>query len=87
MKCSFKQGSGSPMHVDAGLQSPGVKKEFSAGEGTNKGLKTVEEFQEPMQVEEKTIPVLGSTNKSTEKVVSCVTEMLGNCMCMLHTDL
>lgn len=44
------QGSGSPMHVDPGLQSPGVKKEFSSGDGTNKGLKTVEEFQELTQI-------------------------------------
>ena len=63
------------MHVDPGLQSPGGKKEFSSGDGTSKGLKTVEEFQEPMQVEEKHIPVIGAHNKSTEKVVSPKAEL------------
>lgn len=70
------QGSGSPMHVDPGLHSPVGKKEFSSGDGTSKGLKKVEEFQEPMQVEEKPIPVLGSTAKTTEKVVSLGKEKL-----------
>ena len=58
------------MHVDAGLQSPSGKKEFGCGDGASKGLKKVEEFQEPMQIEERPIPVIGAATKSTEKVVS-----------------
>ena len=58
------------MHVDPGLQSPSGKKEFASGDGTSKSLKRVEEFQEPMQVEERPIPVIGAGTKSTEKVVS-----------------
>ena len=58
------------MHVDAGLQSPSGKKEFGCGDGASKSLKKVEEFQEPMQIEERPIPVIGAATKSTEKVVS-----------------
>ena len=65
------------MHVDAGLQSPSGKKEFGCGDGASKGLKKVEEFQEPMQIEERPIPVIGAATKSTEKVVSMV-EILKN---------
>ena len=65
------------MHVDAGLQSPSGKKEFGCGDGASKGLKKVEEFQEPMQIEERPIPVIGAATKSTEKVVSLVNR---NCL-------
>ncbi|XP_045174821.1 poly(A) polymerase type 3-like isoform X2 [Mercenaria mercenaria] len=55
------QGSCSPMHTDPGLHSPTLKKDISIS-------KTVDEFKEPMQIEEKSIPVILSGGKAIEKV-------------------
>ncbi|XP_060574227.1 poly(A) polymerase type 3-like isoform X2 [Ruditapes philippinarum] len=55
------QGSCSPMHTDPSLHSPTLKKDISIS-------KTVEEFKEPMQIEEKSIPVILSGGKAIEKV-------------------
>jgi hypothetical protein len=51
------------MHTDPSLHSPTLKKDISIS-------KTVEEFKEPMQIEEKSIPVILSGGKAIEKVVS-----------------
>ena len=62
------QGSGSPMHIDSGLQSPGGKRECAAGDGIPPSLQPVKE--EPMQLGDKAKSVIIPIAKVTEKVVS-----------------
>lgn len=62
------QGSCSPMHTEAGFHSPVPKKDnISDGESVHLS-KTIEEFKEPMQIEEKSIPVIMSGGKAIERV-------------------
>ena len=64
----LKQGSGSPMHIDPGLQSPTTKRDNAAGDGMPPSRPTVKE--EPMQVEDKAKAMVMPMAKVTERVVS-----------------